>query len=301
MIHTTHYHSQRPDHGSSASNEKNKIVSRKITHKVSTRADVDAAAVQASAADFVNEIKSFIAEHKLTPEQVLNTDQSRFDKEFHSGRTLAIKGSNPIVGAIGSVAATTHSYMIMPVIGMDGTLLPHMYVLVSEPSGHFPAGMAAEFPNVKAYASRSANMTKRDLQTFLEEVLWPDLQGKDRVLLLVDSWTPNKDDALYNMTVPDGVQFYKKLIPAKRTGLVQPADVFFFRPFKNMVKFITDTLVVSSSIPVWQRANFLRLQSFVHYQFSAPRFQKMIRFAFLKCGYSHEHPGQFETSSEYCF
>ena len=50
---------------------KNKIVSRKITHEVSTRADIDAAAVQASAAHFVNDIKSFIAEHKFTPEQVL--------------------------------------------------------------------------------------------------------------------------------------------------------------------------------------------------------------------------------------
>jgi len=73
-----------------------KVVSRKIIHKVSTRVDVDAAAVQTTAADFVHEIKSFIAEHELTPVQVLNTDQFRFDKNFHSGITLVIQGSNPI-------------------------------------------------------------------------------------------------------------------------------------------------------------------------------------------------------------
>jgi len=39
-------------------------------------------------------------------------------------------------------------------IGMDGTLVPHMYVLVAEPSSYFPVSMADEFPNVKAYASR---------------------------------------------------------------------------------------------------------------------------------------------------
>jgi len=72
---------------------KHKIVSRNVTHKVTTRVDVDAAAVQTTAAGFIHEIRSFIAEQELTPEQVLNTDQSRFDKDFHSGRTVAMLDS----------------------------------------------------------------------------------------------------------------------------------------------------------------------------------------------------------------
>jgi len=113
-----------------------------------------------------------------------------------------MKGSIPIFGDMSSIATMSHSYMSMVVIGMDGTLFPHMYVLVAEPSGHFPASMAAEFPNVKVYANRSTNMTKRDLQIFLEQVSWPDLHGNNRVLFLVHSWAAKKDDDLYNRIVP---------------------------------------------------------------------------------------------------
>ena len=114
-------------------------------------------------------------------------------------------------------------------IVVDGTLLPHLYALVSEPTGHFPANMIMNLPNIHAFASKSANMTKRDLKVFLEQAMRPDigLHGKTKVLLLVDSWTTNRDDELYNSTVPEGVEFMKKLIPEKCTGIVQPADGTF--------------------------------------------------------------------------
>ena len=113
---------------------------------------------------------------------------------------------------------------------IDGTLLPHLYVLVSEPTGHFPANMIMNLPNIHAFASKSANMTKRDLKVFLEQAMRPDigLHGKTKVLLLVDSWTTNRDDELYNSAVPEGVEFMKKLIPEKCTGIVQPADGTFY-------------------------------------------------------------------------
>ena len=56
---------------------------------------------------------------------------------------------------------------------MDGTLLPHLYVLVSDLTVHFPANMIMNLPNIKAFASKSANMTKRDLKVFLEQAMWP--------------------------------------------------------------------------------------------------------------------------------
>ena len=123
-----------------------------------------------------------------------------------------------------------------------------MYVLVSEGSGKFPANMTVDFLTIKNYPAKSANMSKQDLKIFLEDVLWPELIEKERLLLLVDSWTSNRDDALYNASVPDGVEFWKTLIPEKCTGLVQPADIYSFRPYKNMVKFITDTVLVTSDI-----------------------------------------------------
>ncbi|PSN50077.1 hypothetical protein C0J52_04197 [Blattella germanica] len=103
-----------------------------------------------------------------------------------------------------------NSYMIMLGIVEDGTLLPHLYALVSEPVGHFPANMIMNLPNIKAFASKSANMTKRDLKVSLEQAMRPDigLHGKTEVLLLVDSWTTNRDDKLYNSTVPEGHEAY---------------------------------------------------------------------------------------------
>ncbi|KAJ4436169.1 hypothetical protein ANN_18799 [Periplaneta americana] len=58
----------------------------------------------------------------------------------------------------------------------------------------------------------------------------------------------NRDDDLYSSTVPDRLDFWKMLVPAKCTGLVQPAEVYFFRSFKNMVKFIMDTVVMTPDI-----------------------------------------------------
>lgn len=130
----------------------------------------------------------------------------------------------------------------------------------------------------------------------MDEVLWPDLVGRENVLLLVDSWTSNKDDDLYKSTVPKNVKFIKRLIPAKCTGIVQPADVYFFRPYKNFVRFLTDTLLIAKdNVNIWHRDYFLRIQSFAHYQFSAKRFENLIRFAFFKCGYIVNHPGPFDT------
>lgn len=145
-------------------------------------------------------------------------------------------------------------------------------------------------------------MAKQDLKVFLKNVLWSDLKGKKKVLLLADSWTSNKDDNLYNSTVPQNVKFIKRLIPAKLTGVVQPADVYFFRPYKNFVRFITDTLLIArGNIYIWNRDYILRIQSFTYYQFTAKRFENLIRFTFYKCGYTNNHPEPFETPITYCF
>ncbi|PSN52522.1 hypothetical protein C0J52_14320 [Blattella germanica] len=52
---------------------------------------------------------------------------------------------------------------------------------------------------------------------------------------------------------------------------------------KKIVKFIKDTIMVSSDndISIWHRDHFLRLQSFVYFQFSAATFSNLIKFLFL--------------------
>jgi len=52
---------------------------------------------------------------------------------------------------------------------------------------------------------------------------------------------------------------------------------------------------------IWHRDNFIRIQSFTHFQFTAPRFRNLIRYAFYKAGYLSECPPKCETPINYCF
>ena len=129
-----------------------KIVSRKVTHKVSKSCFQESRALETRANEFVGNVRTFIEIHKINDKDMLNADQSRFERKFRSGRTLSIQGKKRIFGTTGFISVTTHSYMIMPVIAMSKTLLSHMYVLVSEISGKFPANLTIDLPNIIAYA-----------------------------------------------------------------------------------------------------------------------------------------------------
>lgn len=205
--------------------------------------------------------------------------------------------------SIGSKNATTHSYMIMPVISMDGEILRPMYVLVGgEKDGQFPANKPEDPPNIRSFAGRTANMSKGDLRKFYTEAMWPSMPpDREKVFLLVDAWKSNEDDDLSNECVPAGKQLIKGLIPARCTGMIQPLDVHFFRQYKSFVRFITDTVVDETEINIWHRNRFLALQSFVLFQFSAPRFRNLIRYAFYKAGYTDEEPESWVSPHDYCF
>ena len=72
------------------------------------------------------------------------------------------------------------------------------------------------------------------------------------------------------------------------------------QPYKSFVRYITGTLIVETEIEVWHQDEFLALQSSVSFQFSAPRFRNMIRYAFYKAGYTDEEPGPWISPHEYC-
>jgi len=188
--------------------------------------------------------------------------------------------------------------MIMLSISMDGTLHSPMYMLISEPKGSFPKKVY-EAPNIKTYASKTANMNKENLSTFYNEVFWKQVES-DKIMLLLDSWLYNKDEDLFNQCKPTSKEVNHRMIPGGGTKYVQPLDVYFFRPYKHFVKFITDSIVLEDW-NIWHRDNFIRIQSFTHFQFTAPRFRNLIRYAFYKAGYLSECPPKCETPINYCF
>lgn len=282
--------------------KRNNITDRAITHRVSRNWKEKETNLEALSDEFVEQLRGLIVSGHYTPTGVMNADQSRFDKELHGHRSLRTKGTKIVRAVVGSVAATTHSYMIMPVISMDGEIMRPMYVLVSESNGRFPENKPSDPANIKSYAGRTANMSKEDLKTWYKDVFWPSLPGdRNKVLLILDSWAANRDSALSDSFVPEGVNFQKRLVPGGCTGKIQPLDVHFFRQYKSFVRYITDTVIMETTAKVWHRDQFLALQSFTVYQFSAPRFKNLIRYAFYKAGYLDEEPGMWVSPHDFCF
>jgi hypothetical protein len=257
--------------------------------------------LQEKAEEFILKMKNLIISKELAPSQVKNADQSRFDKLHQSQSTLRYRGVKQVYATVGSIFASTHSYMIMPVISMAGELQSPMYMLVAESTGKFPGNKPSDPVNLRTFAWKSANMRKQDLKDFLTEVFYPSLQ-EEKVLLIVDEWSGYKDaDGSLTSLIPEGLDFQMEHVPGKCTGMVQPLDVYFFRPYKNFVKYVTDmALVLAPEYEIWSRTNFIKLQSLAHFQFSAERFSNMIKYAFYKVGILDIEPDPFQTPAQYC-
>lgn len=79
-----------------------------------------------------------------------------------------------------------------------------------------------------------------------------------------------------------------KLIPGKCTGLIQRVDFYFLWSYKSMVTCFRVVVMCEWLIDInfSHRDYFLRLQSFLHFQFLALRFRNVINYAFYKCRYT---------------
>lgn len=195
---------------------------------------------------FIEEVQKMIEEEGYRPDEIFNLDQSRFDKRLNSFRSLIQKGNKRIYHNVGSTHASTHSYMIFPIISMSGALHSPLYLKSQEATGHFPtrSGCAPTIPaNILARAGTSAMMGKKDLEDFLRNVFWPTLKAANikKCLLLVDQWSSNRDNDLFDSVQREFPEIPVKqmLIPEGTTGLIQPLDVFYFRLYKLFVRHIT--------------------------------------------------------------
>ncbi|RLU20229.1 hypothetical protein DMN91_006836 [Ooceraea biroi] len=265
------------------------IVSRSITHKVGKTFWKKRLELEAKAVQFVDLVKKIISEKNYEPHEVINIDQSRFDKELHSYRSLAFKGAKQVFVTMGSKNAATHSYMVMGNIDASGTVMDFLYLKSQEANGKFPEIIKPIIPdNIKAYAGTSAMMTNADSKIYLD-LLFQYLisKGIKKCLLLADSWSSNKNTKLFEEVLAkyEGrLKVERLLIPEGTTGMIQPLNVYYFRPYKQFVRHISDSLEVCDGI--WKRDNYFKLQALAHFQFQAPMFRDMVKYAFYKAGLS---------------
>lgn len=127
-------------------------------------------------------------------------------------------------------------------------------------------------------------MTKDDMKTWFRDIFFPTTTNGDN-FLVVDSWSSFKDrDTIKALRkqAPGQTSLGLLNIPAGGTSMCQPLDVYFFRPYKNLVRRVAEGVFIEGledQVKIYQRDNILKLQSLCHNQFSYERFSPLIRYA----------------------
>lgn len=277
------------------------VTSRKITKFITTNFVQQKEATEISVNTFINETKEEIG--RFCPSLVLNTDQSGFNYEITSNRTLSSVGEKSTLALVSSQNAITHSYTIQPIISMEGKLLSPLFLCLKEPSGKFGPIVSKNLrpaPNLRVHCSSSGKMTKELVTKFIMECLEPNVDQK--CLLLFDSWKGQTGTEVYTTALPQGKQPQIIIIPPNTTALLQPLDVFFFRQWKIFAKQIYHHILLNQlKIKMQDRNNIILMQSLIHNQLSSPKFYNLIKYAWHKSGYLEGVPATFQNVLEVCF
>ncbi|XP_076666528.1 uncharacterized protein LOC143368052 isoform X2 [Andrena cerasifolii] len=234
------------------------IVSRKINKFITRSYAADAATLENSATEFVNMIKSVIDIVGL--EHVYNADESNFNLEIHSGRTLVVEGTKKVETVVQSLSAMTHSYTILPVISAAGKLMSPLLIVLKESSGTFgPQVKKTLFnaPNVHIQASKSGKLSTQLFHEWFTNVYIPNTQTSSALLL--DSWTGHCPASMLEL-VPNNKQVANYTIPKQTTGMIQPLDIYGFRVWKDFVRKFSDTvLLLNIDVNLHLRNNIIKL------------------------------------------
>ena len=276
-----------------------RISSRKITKIVSKKTMNNDEKRKETAADFISNIKDVLTDIPLSA--VLNADQSGFQKELYTGRTLALKGSREVHCTVQSVSSVSHSYTILPSLFASGELGKKLFLVLQEPKGCFPKKGYFPAPNLVVRCHSSHIMTKSLMLEWLQTCVF-DSEMPDHLVLLLDSWTNFKDHVSIKKIVPKGKTIDIFNIPAGTTSFIQPCDVFFFRIFKDFVKKITNHVMIEDEkLVLHHRDNILKMISLVYNQFSAPIYKNFLQYSWFKAGYLTNRPPSFQTPVQFCF
>ncbi|KAF8361194.1 hypothetical protein PRIPAC_88117 [Pristionchus pacificus] len=118
---------------------------------------------------------------------------------------------------------------------------------------------------------------KTVIRTVQSCIFTPSTPSNELVILL-DSRTSFRDKAAIDSSLPPGMTLHTRQIPAGTTGICQPLDVFFFRPFKGLVRRIqTHAFKNYPTFIAFKRDNILKLISIAFRIIRSPQFKPMIQ------------------------
>lgn len=285
--------------------KKLKIVSRKITKVLSRSQIASLPNVSERVREFRRNFTGEMMEEGFTPDQIFNTDQSGFNLEELSHRTLAIQGSKLIQASINQSKSETHSYTIQPVISMDGKTMPRLLIVLQEKGGEFgPIVRQRLFhhPEVHITSTTSGKVSKLILKEWFAEVYFP-FSPKHSVLVL-DSFSTYQDRKEIDKEKPRNKTYRVSTVPPGLTGQCQPLDVNYFRSYKTFHRKISDYISFNrNEIELHARNTILKLQACTFFQFRSPRFHDFIKYAWYKAGLSDsfDRTVRFQDPIHFCF
>ena len=200
-------------------------MSRKITKFVSTRENIGKAEIRQNAEKFIVDIKILISKYTLN--SVLNTDQSSFNYELVSNRTLSFSGEKNTNALVRSSNAISHSYTVMPIITATGEFLSPVLICLQEASERFPKGKSTFLPNNFALTcSQSGKLNGSLTEYWIKEVL--DKITSNRFLLLVDQWSSQTEIEKYEQNLTKDQTFKLMMILGKNDAHQSALRFVFF-------------------------------------------------------------------------
>lgn len=207
--------------------------------------------------------------------------QDIYKQNTFLGRTLAIQGEKKITAVAQILNALKHSFTIQPCVSAVGELMTPMLVVFqiqNEPK-KFTDEMKP-YTNLFAKSSTSGLCdAAMEIEWFRQLMIPNSLRGS---ALLLDSWTGFNQ----SLALPEVRQhLHVEVILPKTTSKCQPLDLYFNRPFKHMIRKISDKARLKHSAHILAiRENIAKTISLVHYQFTAPRFRPLIQYAWFSGG-----------------
>ena len=114
-----------------------KVTSRKITRFINRRDVTLDSVVRTRALEFVQEVMVYILANAIDADMVLNMDESRFEYEITSNRTLSMTGEKTTEATVARVASTTYSYTIQVLISISGHVTKKFCICFQEAGGKF--------------------------------------------------------------------------------------------------------------------------------------------------------------------
>ncbi|EGT39961.1 hypothetical protein CAEBREN_12804 [Caenorhabditis brenneri] len=275
------------------------LSSRKITKFVALVKHKDRALIEKESKKFVDGVNKTMRSYN--PANIFNADQSGFQLEMTTARTLTFTGVKDVHCVVQNVSATTHSYTILPIISASGKLHEKLFVTLKEPKGKFLKKGHFKADNLVVTCHTSHIMTKNLMQEFFEKVVFDKSMPK-KSLLMVDSWSSWKDKGLIDSITPRSKKLEMVIIPLGCTGHVQPCDVGIFGGFKKVVKTITSYCQLTcKNYKLCARDPTLKMISQVWWQLRSPKLVPWVRQAWAAAGYNVPKPPHWFTPRQLLF